>query len=152
MKTESPISLRPAGPDDEAQIKRMVHAAQINPICLDWRRFVLATAPDGIIVGCGQIKTHRDGSHELASLVVEPDWRAQGIARTIIEHLIGSYNGVLYLTCRGSLESFYTRFGFTSLSLEEMPPYFRRISRLVDVIGVFGLAQEGLRVMRRTAP
>ena len=100
------------------------------------------------------VKSSRTGTaaRELASIVVEPDWRGEGIARIIIDHLIGSYSGVLYVTCRGSLEPFYNRFGFTKLSQEEMPPYFRRISRLVAVIGVFGLAQEGLCVMRRTVP
>ncbi len=144
--------MRPAGPTDQAHIQQMVRSAHINPTGLDWQRFVLATVPDGSIVGCGQIKPHRDGSSELASIVVEPDWRGLGIARTIIEHLIAAHPGTLYLTCRGGLESFYTRFGFVSLSTDEMPPYFKRISRLVKAVGVFGLAQEGLRVMRREAP
>ena len=152
MKTGSPIALRPAGPEDESRIKKLVHNAHINPTGLDWQRFILATTAEGAVIGCGQIKPHRDGSSELASIVVEPDWRGQGVARKIIEVLIAAHPGSLYLTCRGSLESFYTRFGFVRLSPEEMPPYFRRISRLVGLLDVFGLAQEGLRVMRRGLP
>lgn len=152
MKTGSSITLRPAGPEDEARIKQLVHEARINPMGLEWERFILAATGEGAVIGCGQIKPHRDGSSELASIVVAPDWRGQGIARRIIEHLVASHPGSLYLTCRGSLESFYNRFGFVALSPEEMPPYFRRISRLVGVLYVFGLAQEGLRVMRRESP
>lgn len=152
MVPQSKINLRPAGSNDEAHIKRMVRAARINPTSLDWERFVLATTPAGEIVGCGQIKPHRDGTRELASIVVEPHWRGQGIARQIIEHLVVSHPGTLYLTCRGGLESLYTKFGFVSLSQDEMPPYFRRIYRLVSALGVLGLAQEGLRVMRLLRP
>jgi N-acetylglutamate synthase-like GNAT family acetyltransferase len=149
MTLPTRINLRPASSGDETFIKRMVQAARINPIGLDWQRFVLATTPQGDIVGCGQIKPHQDGTHELASIVVEPGWRGQGIARKIIEHLISSHSGTLYLTCRGGLEAFYNRFEFASLPPDEMPPYYRRIYRLVNVLGVLGLAQEGLRVMRR---
>jgi len=150
--TENRIFLRPARLEDEPSIKKMVHEAHINPTGLDWQRFVLATNTAGTILGCGQVKPHRDGTSELASIVVQPEWRGQGIARTVIEHLIASHPGPLYLTCRSELEGLYNRFGFVSLSPEEMPPYFRRISRLVDVIGVFGLAGDGLRVMRRESP
>ncbi len=149
MTLPTRIKLRPAAEGDQAQIKRMVAAARINPTGLDWQRFVVAATAQGDIIGCGQIKPHRDGSSELASVVVEPAWRSQGIASQIIGHLIGSHSGLLYLTCRGGLESFYNRFGFISLSPEEMTPYYRRISRLVSALGVLGLAQEGLRVMRR---
>jgi amino-acid N-acetyltransferase len=149
MTLPTKINVRPARSGDESGIKHMVRAARINPTGLDWQRFVLATTSQGEVVGCGQIKPHQDGTHELASIVVEPEWRGQGIARLVIEHLISSHSGPLYLTCRGGLESFYTRFGFASLSPDAMPPYFRRISRLANVLGVFGLAREGLRVMRR---
>ena len=152
MKPGNPITLRPAGPEDEARIKQLVHNAHINPIGLNWERFILATTGEGAVIGCGQIKPHRDGTRELASIVVDPDWRGQGVAGLIIEHLSAVQPGELYLTCRGSLESFYNRFGFVALSPEEMPPYFLRISRLVGLLDVFGLAQEGLRVMRRELP
>ena len=41
----------------------------------------------GEVIGCAQIKPHRDGSRELASLVVHPDYRGQGIARRMIQYL-----------------------------------------------------------------
>jgi len=99
---------------------------------LDWHRFVIAEEGDEII-GIGQIKPHGDGSRELASIAVIPERRGQGIARQIIEHLLERETGVVYLTCRSQLESFYARFGFRRIDRGEMPPYFRRIIRLANL-------------------
>jgi amino-acid N-acetyltransferase len=116
---------------------------------LEWRRFVVACSPDGIVVGCGQVKPHRDGSRELASIVVAPAWRGNGVARLIIEHLIDTHPGPLYLTCRLRLEPFYKKFGFSSVDADEMTPYFRKLSRLARMVGFVGLGKERLLVMFR---
>ncbi len=86
---------------------------------LDWRRFVIAE-DGGEIVGISQVKQHGDGSRELASIAVIPERRGQGIARKIIEHLLEQETGTVYLTCRSPLESFYTRFGFRRIQVDEM--------------------------------
>ena len=126
------ISLRPARATDQPIIKQIIHAVGINPMSLDWHRFVIAE-DEGQVVGMGQIKSHGDGSRELASIAVIPERRGQGIARKIIEHLLEKETGVVYLTCRSQLEAFYTRFGFRRIEREEMPPYFRRIIRLTNI-------------------
>jgi hypothetical protein len=36
--------------------------------------------------------------------------------------------------CQPSLDSFYDKFGFQVIGLEAMPPYFRRIRRLVKML------------------
>jgi N-acetylglutamate synthase-like GNAT family acetyltransferase len=101
---------------------------------LDWHRFGIAE-DDGQVIGIGQIKPHGDGSRELASIAVIPERRGQGIARKIIEHLLAQEGGVVYLTCRSQLESFYTRFGFRRIEHDarSVPPYFRRIIRLTNL-------------------
>ena len=71
------------------------------------------------------------------------------MARLIIEHLVAGEPGTLYLTCRASLEPFYTRFGFKAIEQQEMPPYFRRISRLMNAFGVLHVVGERLLVMKR---
>ncbi|NJN43373.1 MAG: GNAT family N-acetyltransferase [Anaerolineae bacterium] len=86
--------------------------------------------PAGEVVGCGQIKPHADGSTELASIVVTPPWQGQGIARSIIEHLLETHHGDLYLMCQSSLGPLYEKFGFQAISEGEMPAYFRRIKHL----------------------
>ncbi len=146
------FNLRPARASDDARIRDLVHAARINPMGLDWRRFVVAVTQDGVVIGCGQVKPHRDGSLELASLVVTPEWRGQGVARAVLEYLIAAYPGTLYLTCRASLGPLYEKFGFSRILASQMTPYFRGLSRLAGLVELVNLGRDGLLVMRRESP
>lgn len=127
--------LQAATSAQQGEIKALVRAARINPLGLDWRRFVAALDENGAVIGCGQLKPHRDGSWELASIAVTTAWRGQGVARAIIEHLLNGSPRPLWLTCVSSLVPFYARFGFREItSLAEMPPYFRRVNRLFRLL------------------
>jgi GNAT superfamily N-acetyltransferase len=126
------ISLRPAVQADFPTIRRMVYQAWINPMQLDWRRFILALDEAGRVVGCAQVKPHGDGTRELASLVVAPEQRGRGIARQLVEALFSRETPPIYLTCASSLVPMYRKFGFRLLRPEEMSPYFRRLSSLVN--------------------
>jgi N-acetylglutamate synthase-like GNAT family acetyltransferase len=143
------ISLRAATVNDAPSISSLVRLSGINPLGLDWRRFIVAVSTTGEVIGCGQIKPHRDGSDELASLAVSPAWQGQGIARKIIDNLCKSHQGDLYLMCRSSLGSLYERCGFQPIDREEMPIYFRRISRLARVTEYLYKDGETLLVMKR---
>ena len=143
------FALRPATSADFPAIRGLIRLVQINPIDLDWQRFVIAVTPEGEMIGCGQVKPHGDGSRELASIAVTPPWRKQGVARAIIEYLTANEPGTLYLTCRANLGPFYTRFGFKAIEQQEMPPYFRRISRLMKALGILHVVGERLLVMKR---
>jgi len=145
------FTLRPAISADAAFIRDLVNAARINPTGLDWQRFVVAISPDGEIIGCGQVKSHKDGSSELASIVVVPDWRGNYVASAIIEHLMAAHPGSLYLTCRAGLGMFYEKFGFQVVDESGMTPYFRRLSRLVKAIGFVALGSERMLVMLRNS-
>jgi N-acetylglutamate synthase-like GNAT family acetyltransferase len=144
------FTIRAARAADGPAIRWLVRTGRINPTGLDWRRFVVAVAPQGELIGCGQVKPHRDGSRELASIAVSPDWRGRGVARAIIEGLLEAYPGELYLMCRAELEALYARFGFRAIGPAEMPRYFRRISRLAGLVE--GLRGDALRllVMKRS--
>jgi N-acetylglutamate synthase-like GNAT family acetyltransferase len=146
---EQAFRLRPATAEDAADIKALIRQSGINPMGLDWPRFVLAVDAQDEMIGCVQLKPHHDGSVELASLAVASQWRGRGLARVLIEHMLAQHPGRLYLMCRAGLGSLYEKFGFQSLEIEEMPPYFRRIARLVDFLGVLRPTSEGLLVMRR---
>lgn len=141
--------LRPALPQDQASIRNLVRIGRINPTGLDWERFVVAVSSEGEVIGCGQIKPHRDGSYELASLVTHPRWRGKGVARALIEHLSASHPGELYLMCRSELGPFYEKFGFRIVQPEEMPRYFRRISRMVKLLEILRREGSSLLVMKR---
>jgi N-acetylglutamate synthase-like GNAT family acetyltransferase len=142
-------SLRSATIADAATIRQIISLVQINPMSLNWQRFILAIDRDGKVIGCGQVKPHSDGSRELASIAVLPEWRSKGIALAIIEHLLEQYPGRLYLTCRSRLGPLYQKFGFQALQSEEMPPYFKRLSRLVALFNKLFHQPDHLLVMRR---
>jgi N-acetylglutamate synthase-like GNAT family acetyltransferase len=143
----SNFQLRPATQSNFASIRKLIHLVGINPTGLDWRRFLVAITTEGVVVGCGQIKLHRDGSRELASIAVHPDWRGRGVARAIIERLIANHSSTLFLTCRAGLKEFYEKFGFSAVKPEEMPAHFRRITRLVNIFLNLNILREGLLVM-----
>jgi len=143
------FSLRQAVEADQSEILKLVLAGGINPTGLDWQRFVIAEDHDGEVVGCAQLKPHRDGSVELASLVVVEEQRGQGIARTLIEHLIDVHGNTLYLMCRSGLGPMYEKFGFYPIEQDEMPRYFRRVSKLFGAVEPFRKGKETLLVMRR---
>jgi N-acetylglutamate synthase-like GNAT family acetyltransferase len=79
---------QPATQAHQPTIKALIGQARLNPLGVNWRRFVVAVDESGTIIGCGQLKPHRDGSLGLASIVVAPIWRGQGVARAVIEHLL----------------------------------------------------------------
>ncbi len=128
------MEIRQASAADERMIKRMVREARINPFQLDWRRFLLVVDPAGQVVACAQVKSHGDGSRELASLVVVKAHRGEGLARLLIERLKQEHGAPLYLTCRAELQPFYRKFGFFTQALEDLPRYFHRISALVNLL------------------
>ena len=143
------IFIRTAVAEDLPAIKALVRAASINPTGLKWPRFIVAANNLGKVIACGQIKPHRDGSHELASLVVDPDCRGQGVARSLVEYLTEIHEGELYLMCRSSLREFYKKFGFEVAFKSQMPPYFRNISNLASLVKIIGRKGETLLVMRK---
>lgn len=139
--------IRPAQAQDGRQIRKLIWSVGINPLGLNWRRFLVAVDARGRLVGCGQIKPHADGSRELASIAVQPDARGQGVSRAIITRLLAGQPLPIYLTCRASLEGYYKRFGFRSAAASEMPAYFRRIARLAGALRTIRPGSEDLLVM-----
>jgi N-acetylglutamate synthase-like GNAT family acetyltransferase len=142
-------SLRPALQEDVAAIRRLVRTGGINPFGLHWPRFIVIENKEGV-VACGQVKSHGDGTLELASIAVDSAERGKGHARRIIEHLIQANHGPLYLTCRASLGALYEKFGFHRLDPQEMSPYFRRLSSIVNWFYHRKIAPEAMLVMRNT--
>jgi N-acetylglutamate synthase-like GNAT family acetyltransferase len=128
------FTLRPATQSDQSNIRALIRQVKINPMDLDWRNFTVAVSSTGELIGCGQVRFHNDGSRELASVAVAPDYRHEGIASAIISHLLNISPLPIYLTCRAELEPFYQRFGFHTITEDDMPPYFIRTSRLVGIL------------------
>jgi N-acetylglutamate synthase-like GNAT family acetyltransferase len=122
----------------------------INPMDLRWKHFLVAEDSEGIFLGCGQIKVHRGGALELASIAVIPEAQHQGIASQIIRRLIESTPQDLYLTCRARLETFYQPFGFEKVADPKLlPRYFMRIVRLSKNLMRMRIIGEPILVMYR---
>ncbi len=146
------FTLRAATREDLAAIRALIFAVRINPMGLDWKRFLVAVDDHEVLIGCGQVKIHQDGSLELASIAVVQAWRGNGVARALIEHLLDLNPRPLYLTCRAKLGPFYERFGFRvveekAMPRQEMPRYFQRITRLARLVGATGIMPRDLLVM-----
>jgi N-acetylglutamate synthase-like GNAT family acetyltransferase len=141
--------IRPAGKDDFPAIRDLIHAVRINPMGLDWRRFLVAIGPGDRFFGCGQIKLHSDGSRELASIAVSEPFRSRGVARALIEALLArEANRPLFLMCRAELKSLYTRFGFEEAGSGDLPRYFKRIKRLERLFNQSADPADRLAIMR----
>lgn len=128
-------TLRPATQADQPAIKALIREVGINPMGLDWRRFLVAVDEDGRFIGCGQVKPHKDGTRELASIAVVREWRRRGVAGDIIERLKAEHGRPLWLTCRSTLVPFYQPFGFVEITdVNQMSSYFRRAKRFVNLL------------------
>jgi len=151
-KSGSGVRIRPATQADQAEITRIVRSSNINPFGLAWRRFLVAEDSERI-VSVGQVKQHGDGSRELASIAVTPDYRHKGIATAVVNALLARESAVLYLTCRHQLEPFYQRFGFVTVGREELSPYFRRLARIANpprlLRRLWGMGETRILFMKR---
>ncbi len=149
MQPGEPYTIRPATRIEAKPIRQLIHQVGINPMNLDWRHFLIAVDGGEQMLGCGQIKPHGDGTRELASIAVWPEYRRRGIAQAIIRRLLAENPPPLYLTCLIHMQSFYEPFGFQVLQAGEMSPYFLRIHRLFSVYQKVNPRTEPLLVMRK---
>jgi len=121
--------------------------ARLPRMNLHWPNFVVADE-DGAIIGVGQVKSHRDGSREVASIAVARGRQGEGIGSAIVRTLLAREAGhVLHLSCRRELRGYYEHFGFRLLARSEYPAYFGRLIPIVNLVaGRFGIH---ILVMRR---
>ncbi|HEX5839539.1 MAG TPA: GNAT family N-acetyltransferase [Anaerolineales bacterium] len=141
-------TLRPARETDNAAIKGLIHSSGINPMGLDWRRFIVAVDDRDQVIATGQIKPHGKDVLELASIAVVPECQGRGLARAIIEQLLKDSPRPLYLTCISSLGPLYEKFGFQAVDYADMPRYFQRISKLAGLVFLLANQGEHLLVMK----
>ena len=141
-------NIRPARETESAQIRDLIHLVGINPMGLDWNRFVVAVNDRDEMIGCGQLKPHGQEILELASIAVYPEHQGNGVARAIIEHLLKDSPRPLYLMCQSSLGPLYEKFGFQAISYDEMPRYFQRMSKLAGLVTTLARRAERLLIMK----
>lgn len=123
------MHIRPATAQDQSAINRLVRAARLNPVNVRWVNFAVAEEA-GTIAGVGQVRPHSDGSRELASLAVAPEYRRRGIGSQLVRALMAGHPAPLYLFCEDNLEPYYARFGFYRLSdTRQLPAPLARLYR-----------------------
>lgn len=114
------ITIRAATERDQQAIATLVRSEWMNPIDLDWHRFLVAADASGI-AGAVQLRNHFDGSRELGSLVVRPDMRARGIAARLIDALLLFARGRVYMVTGARFASHYEHWGFAPLEVTSAP-------------------------------
>jgi N-acetylglutamate synthase-like GNAT family acetyltransferase len=150
----STVEVRQATAADQATIRAMIRRARINPMGLKWPRFVVAVDGD-TVVGVAQVKVHKQGSRELASVATAPDRQGGGIASRMIGELLARESGTVYLYCEQKLVRFYERFGFREVADDEVAGDLMgkvRLGRFFTRIASFVMREPiRLAVMRRDA-
>jgi amino-acid N-acetyltransferase len=130
------ITIRPAREEDQETIVSYIRRAKINPRNLHWQNFLVAEM-DGKIVGIRQVKVHAQGTREVGSGFVLPEYRRQGISAQLMREILKRENGTLYLMCRDRRTPYYEPFGFRQVEAKQLPSDFRReyqIGRIITTL------------------
>jgi amino-acid N-acetyltransferase len=147
-----PFIIRPATAADQRPIRKIVRGARLYPFGLHWQNFLVAEK-GGKIIGVGQVKSHRDGSRELASLAVLPGFQGGGVGSEIVQRLISQEMGTLHLFCGPALARYYRRFGFQIAANEALPPSIARLHRMgnwiASLVSHFISGNLGIIAMKR---
>jgi N-acetylglutamate synthase-like GNAT family acetyltransferase len=150
------VAIRPATERDQESILALARGERVKPYGLNWPNFVVAER-DRRIIGAVQLRTHRDGSYELGSLVVESASRGQGIAAQLIDTRLAGTTGRVLMITGQRFADHYRRWGFVRIAPEAAPPCIRLNYWLGHVgggiISVFQRrARNPLAVLDRSTP
>ena len=148
--------IRAATEADAPVIHDLIHAARLNPNDLDWHRFLVADH-GGTVVACAQVRTHGQGSREVASVAVTSSRRGEGIGRLISEALIAREPvRPLFLYTESRRAAYWERFAFRVIEGDDIPSDMRGSLRLARVatraMSMFTHQHYVIIVMRRDAP
>ena len=130
------ITIRPAVEADQPIIISLVQQAKLNPRNLHWEHFLLAEE-NGKILGIRQVKIHKQGTREVASGFVLPEYRRQGISAQLMNALLAREKGPLYTMVNEKRSAYYEQFGFRRVDVNRLPSDFRMeywIGRIVTTL------------------
>lgn len=130
------ITIRPALKKDRFAIRVLILRACLNPSNLNWQRFVVAEQ-GGKVIGVRQVKTHRDGSREVASGFVLPRYRRQGVSHRLMTTLLEGETDPVYLMCDEKWADYYKQFGFQQETPQQLPTCFLREYRIMKTFFEF---------------
>lgn len=123
------VRIRKAKAQDQPAIRNLVRGERLNPTKLNWPNFLVAAIEDRVI-GAVQMRKHADGSRELGSLVVSKDARGYGIASRLIDGLLASDPGPVWMITADAWADSYSRWDFQRIEPESAPVKVRRNYRI----------------------
>ncbi len=130
------LTIRPTRQEDQETIDSFIRQAKLNPRNLKWQNFLVAEQ-DGKVVGIRQVKVYEDGTREIASGFVLPEYRRQGISAQLMKALLARETGPLYTMVNEKRAPYYEEFGFRRVDVNQLPSDFRkeyRIGRIVTTL------------------
>jgi N-acetylglutamate synthase-like GNAT family acetyltransferase len=146
------VNSRSARSEDQQVIVSFIQQARINPRNLQGQNFLIAEE-NGQIVGIRQVKVHAQGSREVASGFVLPEYRRQGISAVLMKKILAREKDSLYLMCNKKRKPYYEQFGFPDVKLRELPGDFLKehlIGKMVTtLISILTLRPLNIVPMRR---
>lgn len=111
---------------DEPQIRGILEKLDGDRANFNVSQFMVVKN-EGKIIGCVRIKFFLDGSLELASLAVLPEYQGQGIGSELIRKLLLSKPvRPIFLLTSLDKEEFYKRFGFNIINSDNLPEELRK--------------------------
>jgi len=149
------IAIRPARQEDQQTIVSLVRQAKINPRNLHWQNFLVA-GQNGNVVGIRQVKVYEEGTREVASGFVLPEYRRQGISAQLMNALLACETGPLYTMVNEKRAPYYEQFGFRRVDVSQLPADFRkeyRIGRIITtLISIFRKDKIRIIPLKREQP
>src|SRR5687767_1093316 len=127
------ISIRHAVEADQATIVSFIRQAKLNPRNLKWQNFLVAEE-NGQIVGIRQVKVYEQGTREVASGFVLPEYRRRGISAQLMKALLARETGPLYTMVNEKRAPYYEQFGFQRVEISQLPSDFRKEYRIGRIV------------------
>ncbi len=127
------LTIRPARQEDQQTIVSFIRQAKINPRDLHWEHFLVAEE-NGQIIGIRQVKIHSQGTREIASGFVLPEYRRRGVSARLMEELFARERGPLYTMIDEKWAPYYEQFGFQRVTMNQLPPDFHKEYRIGKTI------------------
>jgi N-acetylglutamate synthase-like GNAT family acetyltransferase len=142
------ITIRPARQEDQQTIVSFIQQAKLNPRNLHWQNFLVAEE-NGSVVGIRQVKVHAQGTREVASGFVLPEYRRRGISARLMYELLARETGPLYTTVNEKRAPYYEQFGFRPVDVSQLPSDFRKEYRIGQIVTtlVSIFAEERVRIV-----
>ena len=127
------VTIRSARHEDQETIVSFIRQAKINPRNLHWQNFLVAEE-NGRVIGLRQVKVYADGTREVASGFVLPEYRRQGISARLMNELLARETGPVYTMVNQKRAPYYEQFGFRRVDVSQLPADFRKEYQIGTIV------------------